>query len=128
MALTLPNKDLIKTVVDNNVDPVTSYNQVDTTECNTYTALIQTFYDQVHQANGSVTANVSRLAFIKSKLEADSDRSIDYRSKILSDTIAATNAKLAVQRMLQSVAESVLAQANVSSQGVLDLIASARIH
>jgi len=89
---------------------------------------IQAGLDLINQANGSVTANISRLGFVKSRLEADSDRSIDYRSNLLSDVVAVTNAKLAVQRMLQSVAESVLAQANVSNQGVLDLITSAKIH
>lgn len=129
LALTTPTKDLIKSVsvVDDDGNTITHY-EVDTSECTTYAALVQTFYDQIHQSNGSVTANVSRLAFIKSRLEADSDRTIDYRSKILSDIIATTNAKLAVQRMLQSVAEAVLAQANVSRQGVLDLISAARIH
>jgi flagellin-like hook-associated protein FlgL len=93
-----------------------------------YTTKIQAALDQINQADGSVTANISRLSFAKSRLETDSARSVDYRSKILGDAVSTINAKLAVQRMLQSVAEAVLAQANVSSQGVLALIASAKLN
>jgi flagellin len=82
----------------------------------------------VNNANGSVTAMISRLGFVKSRLETNYDRSVDYRSNILSDAVASANAKLATQRMLQSVAEAMLAQANASSQGVLALIASTRIN
>jgi flagellin len=93
-----------------------------------YTIKIQAALDQINQADGGVTANISRLGFAKSRLETDSARSVDYRSKILGDAVSTINAKLAVQRMLQSVAEAVLAQANVSSQGVLALIASAKLN
>lgn len=82
----------------------------------------------VNNASGSVTAMISRLGFVKSRLETNYDRSVDYRSNILSDAVASANAKLATQRMLQSVAEAMLAQANASSQGVLALIASTRIN
>lgn len=99
-----------------------------TTNYADYTSKIQSALNKLNQANGGVTASISQLGFVKSRLESDSDRSIDYRSKLLTDAVSTINAKLAVQRMLQSVAESVLAQANVSSQGVLALIASAKIN
>ena len=82
----------------------------------------------INTASGSVTAMKSRLDFVKSRLQTNYDRSSDYRSNILSGAVAAANAKLATQRMLQSVAEAMLAQANASSQGVLALIASTRVN
>jgi len=88
---------------------------------------IQDALDGLIQANGSVTANISQLAFVKSRLQVDLDHSKDYRSTLLSDAVASINAKLAVQEMLKSVAQSMLAQANVSNQGILDLISSTRI-
>jgi len=82
----------------------------------------------VNKASGSVTAMISRLGFVKSRLQTNYDRSFDYRSNILSDAVASANAQLATQRMLQSVAQAMLAQANASSQGVLALIASTRVN
>lgn len=88
---------------------------------------INTALDGINQANGSVTAMISQLGFAKSRLQVDLDNSIDYRSSLLSDAVISANAKLAVQEMLKSVAQSMLAQANVSNQGILDLISSTRI-
>lgn len=84
-------------------------------------------WNAVNQDNGSVKAMISRLGFVQSWLQTDLDRNIDRRSTLLSHAVMSANAQLAVQEMLKNAAQTLLAQANASNQGVIDLIASARI-
>ena len=110
----------------NNYDPSLGSND-NNDYFNNVIAKINTALEGINQANGSVNAVISRLGFVKSRIQVDLDNRIDYRSSLLSDAVISANAKLAVQEMLKSVAQSMLAQANVSNQGILDLISSTRI-
>ena len=78
--------------------------------------------------NGSVTAMISQLGFIKARLQKNYDLSTTYRSNFLSDTIAKASTELTVQQLLKNASQAILAQANASSDGIIALIASAKIN
>ena len=88
---------------------------------------IDTALAAVNRDNGSVKAMISRLGFVQSWLQTDLNRSTDYRSTLLSHAVTSAQTQVAVQEILKNAAQAILAQANVSNQGIIDLIASANI-
>ncbi len=60
--------------------------------------------------NGSVTAMISQLGFIKARLQKNYDLSTTYRSNFLSDTIAKASTELTVQQLLKNASQAILAQ------------------
>jgi len=94
---------------------------------NTDSSIYDTPLAALNRVSGSVNATISQLGFIKSRLEYEYDKNTQYRSDLLSDTFVKANTELTVQRMLQSAAQAILAQANASTDGIIELIKSARV-
>ena len=88
---------------------------------------ISAAWDAINQDNGSVSVMISRLAAATAWLDADLARSTDYRSTLLSNAVSSASQQQADQDILQKAAQAILAQANASYQGIIDLIASAKI-
>ena len=87
----------------------------------------QTFIAALNHTLGSANATISQLGFTKSRLQNDYDNSTTYRTNLLDRTFSKANTELTVQRMLQNAAQAILAQANASTDGIIELIKSARV-
>jgi len=85
------------------------------------------FIAALNHTKGSVDATISQLAFTKLRLESDYYNTTEDRKSLLSNAWAKASAEKTVQLMLQKASEAILAQANASSDGVIDLIKSARV-
>ena len=81
----------------------------------------------LNSTKGHVNATISQLGFTKSRLQNDYDNSTNYRSNLLDRTFSKANTELTVQRMLQNAAQAILAQANASTDGIIELIKSAKV-
>ena len=83
--------------------------------------------EAINRDNGSVSVMIDRLAATQAWLQTDLNRSIDYRSTLLSNAVTSATQQQADQEILKNAAQAILAQANASYQGIIDLIASAKI-
>jgi len=81
----------------------------------------------LNSTKGSVNATISQLGFTKSRLQNDYDNSTTYRTNLLDRTFSKANTELTIQRMLQNAAQAILAQANASTDGIIELIKSAKV-
>ena len=113
----------LKNLTDASSDTVTKLSNATFTNDQSITDAL----DAINRDNGSVTVMISRLGAAQSALQTDLDRSIDYRSTLLSHAVISANQELADQEMLKNAAQTILAQANASNKGIIDLIASANI-
>ena len=106
---------------------VTTVQNIDIQTAATSTAL-NNAKDYLSMENGNVNAMISQLGFIKARLQNTYDLTTTYRSNFLSDTIAKANTELTIQQLLKNASQAILAQANTSSDGIIALIASAKIN
>lgn len=86
-----------------------------------------TVFTALNSTKGSVNATISVLGFVKSRLQNDNANNIQYRKDILDNNYSKAHTEWTVQMMLQNAAQAILAQANASTDGIIELIKSARV-